>query len=381
MKKLLIIDRDGTLINEAPPTYQLDSFDKLTFYPHMFEYMSKIVGLGLYELVMATNQDGMGTPSFPEETFWPVHNLVMRSLEGEGIRFEAVLIDRTFVHEQAPTRKPGTGMFSHYLNNPDYDLANSYVIGDRITDMQLAKNLGCKGIWLNNDATLGAGEIAGKVAVLHEAGTIALETRDWRSIYEFLQPRQRTVMHERNTHETQIKVELNVDGQGKAAIKTGLGFFDHMLEQIARHGKMDLTITALGDLHIDEHHTIEDTGIALGEAFAQALADKRGMERYGFALPMDEAEAKVLVDFGGRSWLVWNASFAREKIGEMPTEMFFHFFKSFSDAARCNLNIECRGDNEHHKIEAIFKAFAKAIRMAVKRDPLSNYLPSTKGVL
>ena len=381
MKKLLIIDRDGTLINEAPPTYQLDSFDKLTFYPHMFEWMGKIAREFSYELVMATNQDGMGTPSFPEDTFWPVHNLVMRSLEGEDIYFKNVLIDRTFVDEHAPTRKPGTGMFTAYLNNPGYDLANSYVIGDRITDMQLAKNLGCKGIWLNNDAMLGAGEMADKIAALHEAGTIALETTQWRAIYEFLQPVQRSVVHERNTQETQIKIGLNVDGQGKAQIKTGLGFFDHMLEQIARHGKMDLSVTALGDLHIDEHHTIEDTGIALGDAFAQALADKRGMERYGFALPMDEAEAKVLVDFGGRSWLVWNASFSREKIGEMPTEMFFHFFKSFSDAARCNLNIECRGENEHHKIEAIFKAFAKALRMAVKKDPFSNYLPSTKGIL
>jgi len=379
LKRILFIDRDGTLINEAPPTYQLDSFDKLTFYPNMFEYMGRIARELDYELVMVTNQDGLGTDSFPEDTFWPLHNLVMKSLEGEDIHFSAVHIDRTFPHDNAPTRKPGTGMLTQYLNNPAYDIANSYVIGDRITDVQLAKNLGCKAIWLNQDPNLGAGEIKDKVAELRPV--IALETTLWSIIYEYLKLGLRKVVHERNTNETQIKIELNVDGSGKGAIYTGLGFFDHMLDQIARHGKMDLTIRANGDLHIDEHHTIEDTGIALGEAFGKALADKRGMERYGFALPMDEADAKVLIDFGGRNWIVWNTEFKRERIGEMPTEMFFHFFKSFSDAARCNLNIECHGDNEHHKIEAIFKAFAKAIRMAVKRDPLSNYLPSTKGVL
>jgi imidazoleglycerol-phosphate dehydratase/histidinol-phosphatase len=381
MKRVLFIDRDGTLINEAPPTYQLDSFDKLTFYPHMFEYMRKIARETDFELVMVSNQDGLGTASFPEDTFWPLHNLVMKSLEGEGIRFSEVLIDRTYPSQNAPTRKPGTGMFTRYLNNPEYDIPNSYVIGDRITDIQLAKNLGCKGIWLNNEPALGAAEITDHINALHESGTIVLETKDWQAVYDYLKPGQRKVIHERNTKETEIKIELNIDGQGKANIITGLGFFDHMLEQIARHGKLDLTIRADGDLHIDEHHTIEDTGIALGETFAMALADKRGMERYGFALPMDDAEAKALIDFGGRSWLVWNAEFKRERVGEMPTEMFFHFFKSFSDAAKCNLNIECRGDNEHHKIEAIFKAFAKAIRMAVKRDPFSNYLPSTKGVL
>jgi imidazoleglycerol-phosphate dehydratase / histidinol-phosphatase len=380
MKRVLFIDRDGTLIKEAPPTYQLDSFDKLTFYPHMFEYMKSIANELEYELVMPTNQDGMGTTSFPEDTFWPLHNFVIKSLEGEGIHFSDVLIDRTFPHENAPTRKPGIGMFTKYLNNADYDLANSFVIGDRITDMQLARNLGCKGIWINNDAALGSAEIKDKVEELRQS-TIVLETTEWSKIYEFLKSGLRKVVHERNTNETKISIELNMDGSGKAAISTGLGFFDHMLEQIARHGKIDLTVQTKGDLHIDEHHTIEDTGIALGEAFAKALADKRGMERYGFALPMDEAEAKVLIDFGGRNWLVWNAEFKREKIGEMPTEMFFHFFKSFSDAAKCNLNIECKGDNEHHKIEAIFKAFANAIRMAVKRDPMSNYLPSTKGVL
>jgi imidazoleglycerol-phosphate dehydratase/histidinol-phosphatase len=381
MKRVLFIDRDGTLINEAPPTYQLDAFDKLCFYPHMFEFMSRIAREFDYELVMVTNQDGLGTASFPENTFWPLQKLVMKSLEGEGIHFSAVHIDKTFPQDNAPTRKPGIGMLTDYLNKDLYDIAHSYVIGDRITDIQLAKNLGCRGIWLNNDPDLGAGEIANKAAALHADGTIALETTRWSAIYEFLRLGLRQVVHERNTNETQIKVDLNIDGSGKAAIMTGLGFFDHMLEQIARHGKMDLTLRTNGDLHIDEHHTIEDTGIALGEAFGKALADKRGMERYGFALPMDEADAKVLIDFGGRNWLVWNAFFKRERIGEMPTEMFYHFFKSFSDAARCNLNIECHGENEHHKIEAIFKAFAKAIRMAVKRDPLSNYLPSTKGLL
>lgn len=379
-KRILFIDRDGTLIDEAPPTYQLDSFDKLTFYPHMFEYMGRIAREMDYELVMVTNQDGLGTDSFPEDTFWPLHNLVMKSLEGEGIHFSAVHIDRSFPAENKPTRKPGIGMMLQYLNNEQYDIANSFVIGDRITDIQLAKNLGCKGIWLNNDPSLGGGEIKNKAEELR-ASTIVLETIAWKDIYDFLKLGMRVVTHERNTNETKIHIELNLDGSGKAHIDTGLGFFDHMLDQIARHGKMDLAVITKGDLHIDEHHTIEDTGIALGEAFSKALTDKRGMERYGFALPMDEAEAKVLIDFGGRNWIVWNAEFKREKIGEMPTEMFFHFFKSFSDAAKCNLNIECKGENEHHKIEAIFKAFAKAIKMAVKRDPLSNYLPSTKGIL
>jgi len=379
MKRILFIDRDGTLIKEAPPTYQIDSFEKLEFYPDMFEYMSRIAREFDYELLMVTNQDGLGTDAFPEDTFWPVQHFVIKTLEGEGIRFSGVYIDRSFPEQKLPTRKPGIGMLTKYIDNEEYDLANSFVIGDRITDVQLAKNLGCKAIWLNNDPALGGKEISDPVRELQEA--IALETSDWSKIYEFLKLGLRRVVHERNTNETQIKIDLNIDGSGKAGIITGLGFFDHMLEQIARHGKMNLSIRVNGDLHIDEHHTIEDTGIALGEAFAQALADKRGMERYGFALPMDEADAKVLIDFGGRNWIVWNAEFKRERIGEVPTEMFFHFFKSFSDGARCNLNVECKGENEHHKIEAIFKAFAKAIRMAVRRDPLSNYLPSTKGVL
>jgi imidazoleglycerol-phosphate dehydratase/histidinol-phosphatase len=379
MKRILFIDRDGTLIKEAPPTYQIDSLEKLSFYPGMFEYMGRIAREMDYELLMVTNQDGLGTASFPEDTFWPVQNFVLESLAGEGIRFSGIFIDRSFTEENLATRKPGTGMLTKYIGNADYDLANSFVIGDRITDVQLAKNLGCKAIWLNNDPALGGAEISDSRRDLEAA--IALETPDWSRIYEYLKLGLRRVAQERITSETQIRIELNADGSGKADIATGLGFFDHMLEQIARHGKMDLVIRAKGDLHIDEHHTIEDTGIALGEAFAKALADKRGMERYGFALPMDEADAKVLIDFGGRGWIVWNAGFRRERIGEMPTEMFYHFFKSFSDAAKCNLHVECHGENEHHKIEAIFKAFARAIRMAVKRDPFSNYLPSTKGVL
>ncbi len=379
-KRILFIDRDGTLIKEAPPTYQIDSWDKLEFYPVMFQYLSKIATEFDYEIIMVSNQDGLGTKSFPEKTFWPVQNFVVKSLENEDIHFSAFYFDRTFAKDKAPTRKPNIGMLTAYLNNPAYDIANSYVIGDRITDVQLAKNLGCKAIWLNNDPELGSAEIKDNTDELRLT-TVALETTEWSKIYSFLKLGLRTAVHERNTNETKIKIELNMDGSGKASIHTGLGFFNHMLEQIARHGKMDLNIETKGDLHIDEHHTIEDTGIALGEAFAKALADKRGMERYGFALPMDEAEAKVLIDFGGRNWLVWNAAFKREKIGEVPTEMFFHFFKSFSDGAKCNLNIECKGENEHHKIEAIFKAFAKAVRMAVKRDPMNNYLPSTKGLL
>lgn len=379
MKKVLFIDRDGTLIKEAPPTYQIDSWEKLEFYPYAFTYMQKIATELDFELVMVSNQDGLGTNTFPEEDFIPLHKHILTSFENEGVHFSAVHLDRSHPHENLATRKPGTGMLLQYLNNDQYDIANSFVIGDRITDVQLAKNLGCKAIWLNQDPTLGAGELSDAVASLQTV--VALETTAWKQVYEFLKLGQRVVQHTRATSETSIAVELNLDGTGKAAIQTGVGFFDHMLDQIARHGMIDLSITANGDLHIDEHHTIEDTGIALGEAFAKALGNKLGMERYGFALPMDEAEAKVLIDFGGRPWIVWNASFSREKIGDMPTEMFFHFFKSFSDAARCNLNIECRGENEHHKIEAIFKAFAKAIKMAVKRDAASNQLPSTKGVL
>ena len=378
MKRILFIDRDGVILQEPPTDFQVDSIEKTTFVKGCITALSKIAADFDYYKVMVTNQDGLGTDSFPEETFHPSQNLMLRTLQGEGFVFDEVHVDNTFPDEGKPTRKPGTAMLSHLLNNESFDIANSFVIGDRWSDIQLAKNLGAKAIYLTSPLqTL-------KLTTEQEKElrpTIVLETSDWNEIYSFLKLGLRHVVHERNTNETKIKVDLNLDGTGKAIINTGLGFFDHMLDQIARHGKMDLIIETKGDLHIDEHHTIEDTGLALGEAFGKALADKRGMERYGFALPMDEAEAKVLIDFGGRNWMVWDAEFKREKIGEMPTEMFFHFFKSFSDAAKCNLNIYCRGENEHHKIEAIFKAFAKAIKMAVKRDPLSNQLPSTKGVL
>jgi imidazoleglycerol-phosphate dehydratase/histidinol-phosphatase len=345
----------------------------------MFTWLSRIAKEFDYELVMPTNQDGLGTASYPEKTFWPVHNFVMKHLENEGIIFKDVLIDKTFVKDNAPTRKPGVGMFTKYINNPDYDLANSFVIGDRITDVQLAKNLSCKAIWLNNDPNLGGTEISDTLKTLQS--TIALETTDWKKIYEFLKLGNRYVRHERNTNETKISIELNLDGTGKTEINTGLNFFNHMLDQLGRHSGADLKITVNGDLHIDEHHTIEDTAIALGEAFSKALDNKAGIGRYGFVLPMDDCLAQVAIDFGGRSWLVWDAKFTREKIGDMPTEMFHHFFKSFSDAAKCNLNIKVEGDNEHHKIESIFKALAKSIKMAVKRDVENMQLPTTKGTL
>ncbi len=378
-RKILFIDRDGTLIKEAPPTYQIDSFEKLEFYPGMFYWMKKIANELDFELVMVTNQDGLGTNSYPEKTFRPVHDFVMKSLENEGIRFSDVCIDKSFPHENKPTRKPGTGMLVKYINNPEYDLPGSFVIGDRITDVQLATNLGCKAIWLNLEPGLGGAEIKDEWETLQQA--VALETTDWKKIYEFLKLGQRMIQHQRNTNETKISIELNLDGTGKTKIKTGLNFFDHMLDQLGRHSGIDLAIKVDGDLHIDEHHTIEDTAIALGEAFATALGNKKGIERYGFTLPMDDSIAQVALDFGGRSWLVWEADFKREKIGDMPTEMFYHFFKSFSDAARCNLNIKAEGDNEHHKIESIFKALAKSIKMAVKRDADNLQLPSTKGIL
>jgi len=378
-QRVLFIDRDGTIIKEAPPTYQIDSFDKLEFYPGMFTWLSRIVKEFDYELVMPTNQDGLGTASFPETSFWPVHDFIMKNLESEGINFKEVLIDKTFAKDNAPTRKPGIGMFTKYLNNPEYDLANSYVIGDRITDVQLAKNLGCKAIWINNDPNLGGGEISDTVKSLQT--TIELETTEWKKIYEFLKLGNRHVLHERNTNETKISVELNLDGNGKTSIKTGLNFFDHMLDQLGKHSGADLKITVNGDLHIDEHHTVEDTAIALGEAFAKALGNKAGINRYGFLLPMDDSLAQVAIDFGGRNWFVWEAKFSREKVGDVPTEMFCHFFKSFSDAAKCNLNIKVEGDNEHHKIESVFKALAKSIKMAVKRDVENMQLPTTKGML
>jgi imidazoleglycerol-phosphate dehydratase/histidinol-phosphatase len=379
MKKVLFIDRDGTLINEAPPTYQLDSIEKITFYPGMFTWMGKIARDMDFELVMITNQDGLGSDAFPENTFWPYQELVMRNLAGEGIVFSEVLIDRTYPAENAPTRKPGTGLLTKYINNPEYDLANSYVIGDRITDIQLAKNLGCKGIWLNLDEALGAAEISDSLKELET--TIVLKTKSWEDIYGFLQQKERVIKHTRNTNETKIDIEINLDGTGICDITTGLGFFDHMLHQLGRHSGINLKIITQGDLHIDEHHTIEDTAIALGEAFQLALGNKAGIERYGFLLPMDDCLAQVAIDFGGRPWLVWNAEFKRERIGEMPTEMFYHFFKSFSDGSKCNLNIKAEGENEHHKIEAIFKGLAKAIKMAIKRTPGNDQLPTTKGTI
>ncbi|AVF49676.1 bifunctional histidinol-phosphatase/imidazoleglycerol-phosphate dehydratase [Elizabethkingia anophelis] len=377
MKKVLFIDRDGTLVLE-PEDYQVDSFTKLEFYPEVFQYLSKIAKELDYELVMVTNQDGLGTDVHPEENFWPVHQFIIKALENEDIYFSEVLIDKTFPSENAPTRKPNTGLLTRYINNPEYDLQNSYVIGDRITDVKLAKNLDSKGIFIANDENLGAEEIS-KEESLEQY--IALKTTSWKAIYEFLKLKSRTASVERNTNETKIKIKLNLDGTGKSNIQTGLGFFDHMLDQIARHGQMDLDIKVSGDLEVDEHHTIEDTAIALGEVFSTALGNKLGIERYGFTLPMDDCLAQVAIDFGGRNWLVWNADFKREKIGEMPTEMFYHFFKSFTDGARANLNIKAEGQIEHHKIEAIFKAFAKAIKSAVKRDPEKMILPSTKGML
>ena len=375
MKKVLFIDRDGTLALE-PEDYQLDAFDKLIFYPQVFTYLGKIAKELDYTLVMVTNQDGLGTESFPENTFWPVHNLLLKSLEQEGIFFEEVLIDRSLPKDGAPTRKPKTGMLTQYFDDSQYDLANSYVIGDRLTDIELAKNLNAKGIFITNNKSLGANEASGG---LNE--TIVLKTKSWEVIYDFLKLEQRITLHKRATHETDINLSLNLDGSGKSNISTGIVFFDHMLDQLARHGGMDISLQVKGDLEVDEHHTIEDTAIVLGEAFAAALGNKLGIERYGFCLPMDDCLAQVAIDFGGRNWLVWEAEFNREMIGQMPTEMFIHFFKSFSDGAKANLNIKAEGTNEHHKIEAIFKAFAKAIKVAVKRDSDKMILPSTKGSL
>ncbi|MBL0309172.1 MAG: bifunctional histidinol-phosphatase/imidazoleglycerol-phosphate dehydratase HisB [Bacteroidetes bacterium] len=377
MKKVLFIDRDGTIILETD-NFMIDSFDKLKFFPKVFQYLARVACEMDFELALVTNQDGLGTKEFPEENFWPVQNFIMETFKGEGVEFKEVHIDKSFPHDMLPTRKPGTGMLTKYFS-PEYDLKNSFVIGDRITDVMLAKNLGCKCIWLNDGRGLGVTEISEKEQELAEY--IALDTRDWEKIYNFLKGGSRRTRHIRTTKETSIVVGVDLDGTGKAEISTGLNFFNHMLEQIARHGGIDLKIVAKGDLHIDEHHTIEDTAITLGETFLKALGDKRGIERYGYCLPMDDALAQVAIDFGGRNWIEWNVEFKREKVGDVPTEMFFHFFKSFSDAAKCNLNIKAEGENEHHKIEAIFKAFAKAIKMAVKRDVTNLQLPSTKGLL
>jgi imidazoleglycerol-phosphate dehydratase / histidinol-phosphatase len=369
MKKVLFIDRDGTLIIE-PEGQQIDSLEKLEFFPGVFRWLSRITEETDFELVMVSNQDGLGTASFPEETFWPVQNKLLKTLEGEGIAFTKIFVDPTLPHENKPTRKPGIAMLTGFLNG-EYDLQNSFVIGDRLTDAQLAKNLGCQSILINH------GTLPDSLDEMKDS--CALITQGWKEIYLFLVRPPRKASVRRTTKETDIQIDVNLDGSGVSSIQTGLGFFDHMLDQLARHGNIDLAVNVKGDLHIDEHHTIEDTGLALGEAFLKALGDKRGLERYGFTLPMDDCLAQVAIDFGGRPWLVWEAEFKREKIGEMPTEMFMHFFKSFSDTAKCNLNIKAEGTNEHHKIESIFKAFAKAIKTAVTRE--GNQLPSTKGKL
>lgn len=381
-KKVLFIDRDGTLVIEPPVDYQLDSLDKLEFYPKVMRNLGFIRSKLDYEFVMVTNQDGLGTSSFPEETFWPAHNLMMKTLEGEGITFDEVCIDRSMPADLAPTRKPRTGMLTRYLDNQEYDLAGSFVIGDRPTDVELAKNLGCKAIFLQQDtALLRPKEASGAAACEGLESVCALATTDWDQVAEFLFAGERTAEVRRTTKETDVYVSLNLDGHGNCAISTELGFFDHMLEQIGKHGGMDLSIQVKGDLEVDEHHTIEDTALAFGECLYRALGSKRGIERYGYALPMDDCLCQVCLDFGGRPWLVWDAEFHREKIGDMPTEMFLHFFKSLSDAAKMNLNIRAEGQNEHHKIEGIFKALARAIKMAVKRDIYHYELPSSKGVL
>ena len=378
MKKVLFIDRDGTIVLE-PEDNQLDHLNKLEFYPKSFQYLARIAEELDFELVMVTNQDGLGTNSFPENTFWPVQNFILKAFENEGATFDEVLIDRTFAKDNAETRKPRTGLLTRYLTSSEYDLEDSFVIGDRLTDMELAKNLGAKGIFIKTHEDLGGDEVSVKREELNSV--IKLETESWKEIYEFLKLKDRLAEISRKTNETDIYINLNLDGTGKSTINTGLKFFDHMLDQISRHGQMDLEIDVKGDLEVDEHHTIEDTAIALGEVFSKALGNKLGIERYGFALPMDDCLAQVAIDFGGRNWLVWEADFKREKIGEMPTEMFYHFFKSFTDGAKANLNVKAEGMNEHHKIEAIFKAFAKAIKVAVKQDPEKMILPSTKGML
>ncbi|KAB8153529.1 bifunctional histidinol-phosphatase/imidazoleglycerol-phosphate dehydratase HisB [Kordia sp. TARA_039_SRF] len=377
MKRVLFIDRDGTIIKE-PADEQIDSFKKLEFYPKALSALRKIASELDFELVMITNQDGLGTDVYPEDTFWPVHNFILQTLKGEGIVFDKIVIDRTFAKDNAPTRKPNTGLLTEYFSEA-YDLKNSFVIGDRLTDIELAKNLDAKGIYINDETFLGTDEITVKRSELD--AFIGLESNDWDEIYAYLKAKERTASLTRNTNETNIQIDLNLDGTGTSNIDTGIAFFDHMLDQIARHGQMDLDIKVDGDLEVDEHHTIEDTAIALGEVFAKALGNKLGIERYGFCLPMDDCLAQVAIDFGGRNWLMWDAKFNREMIGKMPTEMFFHFFKSFSDGAKANLNIKATGFNEHHKIEAIFKAFAKAIKAAVKRDVEKMILPSTKGML
>jgi imidazoleglycerol-phosphate dehydratase/histidinol-phosphatase len=376
-KKVLFIDRDGTIIKETADE-QIDSFDKLNFYPEALTYLPRIAKELDYELVMITNQDGLGTEAFPEHTFWPVHDLILRVFANERVQFKEVFIDKTFAKDNAPTRKPNTGLLTRYFEE-DYALQESFVIGDRLTDIELAKNLNAKGIYINDQTFLGVDEITVQRQELD--AFIALETNSWKRIYEFLKLKDRKASIKRKTNETDISININLDGTGKSNVDTGIAFFDHMLDQLARHGNIDIEISVKGDLEVDEHHTIEDTAIALGEVFQKALGNKLGIERYGFCLPMDDCLAQAAIDFGGRNWLVWEAEFKREMIGKMPTEMFYHFFKSFTDGARANLNIKAEGINEHHKIEAIFKAFAKAIKSAVKRDTEKMILPSTKGTL
>jgi len=373
MKRVLFIDRDGTL-NKEPSDEQVDAFEKVEFLPKVFQNMHQIQKNLDYELVMVTNQDGLGTNSFPEETFWPVHNFILKAFENEGIIFDEICIDRSFPHENLPSRKPGTALLTKYIEG-DYDMENSFVIGDRLTDIQLAKNLGAKGILIND------GSLVKELEKQDLAETCTLVSTDWDDIYACVASPQRTAEVVRTTKETDISIKLNLDGSGVCNISSGLNFFDHMLNQIGRHAGMDLEILVKGDLEVDEHHTIEDTALAFGKAFRKAVGNKLGMERYGFCLPMDDCLAMAAIDFGGRPWLVWEADFKREKVGDMPTEMFMHFFKSFSDTAMCNLHIKAEGTNEHHKIEAIFKALAKAIKMAIKRDVLNFELPSTKGKL
>ena len=375
-KQALFIDRDGTLVVEPPVDYQLDSFEKLEFLPGVMRNLGFIAHNMHYELVMVTNQDGLGTESFPTDTFVGPHNLIMRTLEGEGIKFDDVIIDTTFEHENKPTRKPGTALLGKYLSG-DYDLAGSYVIGDRLTDMMLARNLGARGILIAPDVE----QAQQRIAEAGLAEVVALVAPDWARIADYLRAGERTAQVQRTTAETDILIRLALDGTGKCDISTGIGFFDHMLCQVGRHSGIDLTIKVKGDTWVDEHHTIEDTGIALGEALRKALGDKRGIERYGFVLPMDDCRSTVALDFGGRSWLVWDAEFHREKIGDMPTEMFHHFFKSLSDSAAMNLYISARGENEHHKIEGIFKALARAIKCAIQRNVFQYQLPSTKGTI
>ncbi len=373
MQRVLFIDRDGTIIVEPPTDFQVDSLEKLAFLPKAISNLRKISEEGDFELAMVTNQDGLGTDSFPEETFWPAHLKMMETLKNENVHFHEVFIDRTFEYENAETRKPRTGLLKKYFTE-EYDLADSFVLGDRLTDIQLAVNLGAKAIFIGDELPENTSE--------ELKNATALVSKDWDEIYSFLKLPERKATVSRITKETEIIIELNLDGKGNAEIETGLGFFDHMLDQLAKHSGADLKIKVKGDLHIDEHHTIEDTALALGEAYLIALGNKKGINRYGFLLPMDECLSQVAIDFSGRPWLVWDASFKREKIGEMPTEMFMHFFKSFSDTSKCNLNIKCEGDNEHHKIESIFKAWAKAIKMAVKRNLNElDALPSTKGTL